>query len=243
MDVTKCAKSYNGFNLYRRLLIKLKAKDEPFGIISFNYDTLLDRALNEVFGFSPCSLQDYINFSYIKPHGSVNWFIRRKQGDQEISRVEGFMDIYVRINVAASQMYGQNRSVSEPAIWDPRHHQLDDKTVIATPGLGGMYSYPLVLLPLTTKLYDSFEGFKQSLLEPAQSLVTQAKEIYIIGYRAVDEVIREILEPVKLDTPFEVVSLEDAQKIADSILSWKRELKLRNIHDRGFLDFLSFRGF
>lgn len=47
-------------------------------IISYNYDTLLDRALEQRFGFKYSTLDDYIDglvrpFVLFKPHGSCNW--------------------------------------------------------------------------------------------------------------------------------------------------------------------------
>src|SRR2546421_4691879 len=50
--------------------------EEAFGSVSFNYDTLLDKAIDrececDLYG----SLDNYIKSRLIKPHGSVNWFI------------------------------------------------------------------------------------------------------------------------------------------------------------------------
>lgn len=50
---------------------QLDTRDEPFGLISFNYDTFLDQAVQRVSGL-------------IKPHGSINWIIPRRPGDREL---------------------------------------------------------------------------------------------------------------------------------------------------------------
>lgn len=45
-------------------------------LVTFNYDTLLERAASETLGWSLASIDSYIErgpYSLIKPHGSVNW--------------------------------------------------------------------------------------------------------------------------------------------------------------------------
>jgi len=70
---------YDSNNSYRVFIDKLYTAEEPFGSISFNYDTLLDQALCEVYGSELYgSLDNYIKYRLIKPHGSVNWFIGLK---------------------------------------------------------------------------------------------------------------------------------------------------------------------
>ena len=68
----------NGYNLFTR---KLKDRDEPFGLISFNYDTLLDRAVTHQFGVPLISLDSYLKVHLIKPHGSVNWLLMKRNND------------------------------------------------------------------------------------------------------------------------------------------------------------------
>jgi hypothetical protein len=52
------------------------AKREPVLWVNFNYDTLLEEGLNDVIGFRPRKVDDYVRHDrhkVIKPHGSVNW--------------------------------------------------------------------------------------------------------------------------------------------------------------------------
>ena len=74
--------AYGPDNGYRKFLIKLKTKQEYPNIISFNYDTLLDKALTDVFGvILQGSLEKYAEARYIKPHGSINWFLSKRAGE------------------------------------------------------------------------------------------------------------------------------------------------------------------
>ncbi len=44
------SQTYSDQNLYASFLRRLGTEDEPFGLVSFNYDTLLDKALAELLG-------------------------------------------------------------------------------------------------------------------------------------------------------------------------------------------------
>ena len=47
-------------------------------LVSFNYDTLLEEALDSTLGIRFDSMGDYVtgNYKVIKPHGSINWWHR-----------------------------------------------------------------------------------------------------------------------------------------------------------------------
>ncbi len=65
---------------------------------------------------------------------------------------------------------------------------------------------PLILMPLTTKLYSYFDEFYTKMLTAGTQLLAQAKEIYVIGYQAQDEIIRDLFKEVKEGTIIHVVS-------------------------------------
>src|SRR5260370_35432486 len=75
------SQTYNSSNAYALLMEKLRISDQPFGLISFNYDTLLDRAVIDVFDETLTSFDDYNNFPFVKPHGSVNWILGKRASD------------------------------------------------------------------------------------------------------------------------------------------------------------------
>ncbi|MCI0330721.1 MAG: hypothetical protein L0196_07195 [candidate division Zixibacteria bacterium] len=69
-------------------------------------------------------------------------------------------------------------------------------------------------------------------------MIKQAKEIYVIGYRARDEVIRDIFEGFKSSTELDIISSNDARDIADHLRGLKAGLHPRNIYNQGFSNFL-----
>lgn len=93
-------------NLYSLFALKLqthlsKAQNahEKIGIVSFNYDTILDQFIESNFHFSYAEMADYIDWKnnkiiLFKPHGSCNWgweFLPEKldaklQGQHQIAR-------------------------------------------------------------------------------------------------------------------------------------------------------------
>jgi hypothetical protein len=76
----KMKENYFKWDLFGHLAENLKAnanRENATCIISFNYDTLIDNALQDVFHFEYNEMSDYINnknkIILIKPHGSANW--------------------------------------------------------------------------------------------------------------------------------------------------------------------------
>lgn len=234
------SRTYSSENLYRIFFKKLKDRDELFGVINFNYDTLLDRALEEIYGRTFLRIEDYLSsFPYLKPHGSVNWFILKRTSDPAIQQGEVAIDIKARISVASSRFFFDPLEMGNPEMWLPSHSALNDLDVIASSRFKNQYAYPLVLLPLTSKMYEQFVGFKQQIIDAAKRIIAEATEIYLVGYRAADEVIKEIFETVKLNTPLYVVNRGDeTRKIGNDILTWKRELKSTKGWDTGFAGFI-----
>lgn len=156
----------------------------------------------------------------------MNWFSRRRQNDPLIPRSEGSRDIKVRLNLASSQMFANNTPIGQPVVWPPSHKILDEKEIIAADTFENQYCYPLILLPFTTKLYQHFEGFKERIITIAQNMIAQATEIFLIGYRAEDEVIKEMFEAAKPKALLNVVNLGDeARFIRNKVLDWKLGLQ------------------
>ncbi len=79
--------TYHDANLFRVFLDKLVVKDVPFGLITFNYDTFLDQAVEQVLGVPLTTMEDYRKANLIKPHGSINWIAGRPRGAEVRLRV------------------------------------------------------------------------------------------------------------------------------------------------------------
>lgn len=231
------SRSYDEENLYYIFLNKLNQKDEPYGLINFNYDLLLDQAIKDVYGATFTSLRDYIEFSYIKPHGSVNWFMRKRSDDPPIG-AETHMDTKHRFDLASRHMFRDAPlSIDNIHVVDPTHKDLHITDSIVS-ALGRDYFYPLVLVPLTTKMYSTITDFHDTIIEKGKEMLGRAEEIYLVGYRAKDDIIKELFMNVKHEVKLNIISDNDPESVAESILTWKPGLTKNLMFSHGFEEFV-----
>ncbi|KKR16435.1 MAG: hypothetical protein A3D82_01725 [Candidatus Levybacteria bacterium RIFCSPHIGHO2_02_FULL_40_29] len=227
-------------NGYQVLMSKLLVKDEPFGLISFNYDLILDYAYKDVFRLAFHSIDDYLNNNYVKPHGSVNWLLAKRSDDLSIDlEQEHNMDTRVRLDTAIKLMF---RDSPIPIIGlhvkDPDHrdiYTLDD----LLRSFKSQYFYPLIFLPLTSKDYTSVHGFEEKILAKGNQLVSEANEIYLIGYKANDDIIKSMLKNAPDGTILNVVGNKSASDIMKKVLAWGTNIKEGKVFDAGFYRFVS----
>lgn len=97
------------------------------------------------------------------------------------------------------------------------------------------YFFPLMFLPLTGKMYDFVEEFMTRILEHGKTMIGRAKEIYLIGYRARDEIIYEILSHAQRGTVLHVVGRDSAAEILDHVLNRNNSLTKGDILNTGFM--------
>ncbi|MDB4978122.1 MAG: hypothetical protein JWM56_308 [Candidatus Peribacteria bacterium] len=182
-------------------------RDEDIGLISFNYDTLLDQAITEHRKVSLTSLEAYKRENYVKPHGSINWFLGTRSEDPFPPREVTF-DRGTRIKFSAQHMFnGPPLDLDKLEMLDANHEDL-----IRLENLDKLfqrfdpkYFYPLVLVPLLTKLYPHINQLNELIINEGKKLLSQASEIFFIGYQASDEVIFEMLEDIQYGVPLHVI--------------------------------------
>lgn len=225
-------------NTYLILMSKLFIKDEPFGLINFNYDLLLDFAYKDAFRKTFQNLDDYLNNNYVKPHGSVNWLLSKRHDDRNIDiSHENNMDTRTRLDTAISLMFRDAPvPMSGILIKDPNHRDLytiDD----LLRSFNRQYFYPLIFLPLTSKAYSSISGFEDKIIAKGKDLISRAKEIYLIGYQANDDIIREMVKSATKGTKLHVVGLDSSDMIVDGVLKWASNLEKGQIYKEGFYKF------
>jgi hypothetical protein len=228
--------SRNGYNLFTR---KLKDRDESFGLISFNYDTLLDRAVKSQFGVPLISLDDYLKVPLIKPHGSVNWLTRKRNDDPNAYPRTSF-DVPGLLSLAFFGMFnGGPLNFGDVQVLYPDDPELVDIRQLSEGKFSRQYFYPLILLPLTVKQYDFLTGFNQRIISKGKEFLQNATEIYLIGYRAADDVIKEMFKEVKPGVILHVVSLADSKEIMNRVINWyPGNLKQGTVFSQGFGQFL-----
>ena len=137
--------------------------------------------------------------------------------EEDPDPVETTPDAYGRMALAASLMFaGAPISVTRLIVFDPAH--LGDYAALA---YRFTYVYSLIFMPLTAKQYGSVDGFLDRSIARCQEIVAQAEHIYLIGYSANDDIIRDILKPVRSNqTRLHVVGRSSAKAIQQSVLNW-----------------------
>ena len=226
---------YNRQNSYRKLIRKLYDKDEQFGIISFNYDTFLDRAISEQYAITFNNLGAYLNNSsdikYIKPHGSINWYLPPRSTDSQIG-TEASFDMLARYRLSSSQYFnGDPFLLKSIKILDPLHNDMDfgNEGNISNGHFNRSHFYPLIFAPLLVKRYKIIEDFEALLNQQSALLLTNADEINIIGYKAQDELIHEMFKSVNPDTIVNIFSPTSPMTTMESLKRRRPDLKYHRI--------------
>ncbi len=234
----KISREFNGENAYQVLVKRLNEFNVNYGFISFNYDTLLDQAVS-INGGNLLNFSDYRKNRLIKPHGSINWFLDRRNTDPYVNQ-ENVFDIRVRYNMASNSMFNdvkQNAYLTQ-SIYHPFHRDLDDISHIFLKN-GGHFACPLLFFPMTSKLHEIHKFFVGEIITPGIELIQKATSVFLIGYQAKDELVIEMLKNVNPETRLYVVDRDSGQakSIADRVMARVPNLKYLSLTDKGFLNF------
>jgi hypothetical protein len=127
---------------------------------------------------------------------------------------------------------------SELRIYDPHQQVLNDIGQLLQI-YQRQYFYPLIFMPLTSKLYTYAEKFKSSITQEGKKLLQQASEIYLIRYNAKDDIIRDFLLEAPKDTFLHVVKhkTDSSWKTMNEVLGWAKNLRPGLHSDVGFYNF------
>lgn len=225
-------------NSYEELLNRINQSQKPFTLINFNYDLILDYAVKDVFKVTFQGLDDYLNNNYIKPHGSINWLLGKRVNDKQIDiDHEYHMDTKVRLDMAINQMYAKNPlSLDGILVKEPDHRDLETIDDLLR-SFKKQYFYPLIFLPLTSKNYSSIAGFEDKVISKAKTNIESAEEIFLIGYRANDSIIKDLLKVIKRKTFLHVVGISSADEIMERVLGYNLNLVRGKTFHEGFHDF------
>lgn len=225
---------------YDRLLRQLLARDEPFGLISFNYDTMLDQVVQDMLGWDLTTLESYHRAKLVKPHGSVNWLFFRRGTDPRIEtdREGNVVDYAARYQLASGRMFGQPLSDNGGDIYViPPSHRAMRRADSVYRWVDNFHFYPLLMLPLLTKAEGTLSTWVPAMpIKWAQELLREADDIYVVGYRARDETFRDMVSAAKDGARLHVVgrSRDSAQEVTDRVLGLSSTLTSGIIYDAGF---------
>src|ERR1043166_2152936 len=165
-----------GVTNYSNLLDRIRnwcvKSREPVAFVTFNYDTMLEAACADVYGFVPTNIHSYISrndFQVFKPHGSINW----------VRVVSGYTDI--------SETTHKDQ-IEHALIGYGKKLALRDGQHLLTAGdsgrLDGQFTYPAIALPVETK--NEFE-FPEAHLKKLRGVIPEVTRILIIGWRGTEE--------------------------------------------------------
>jgi len=233
------SQTYPAAQGYSPLLQKLYEQD--FGIISFNYDTLLDQSYMDVFGEPLSSKKSYLDSSFVKLHGSVNWFLKARAEEQDLRHGRHNGDVEVRLRAIAKNIYnGAPMSMNSLEIIDPKHSSLKTIEQVMNYFANEGYFYPLLFMPLTGKAYDTISDFKDVMIAKAEEMLTKASDVYFVGYRASDDLIHELLKKVPGKTNLHVIGRdpESIERIFNSTSSMNPNLIKGTLSSAGFTNFV-----
>src|SRR5690348_12490670 len=100
------------------------------------------------------------------------------------------------------------------------------------------YFYPLVVIPLTTKMYSFMPDLPADMIRRGQELFAIAEDVYLIGYRAIDEIFNEMATRARPSTRLHVVGRGNPGEVADRVAK-QHNMQPGGIHTEGFLGFLN----
>lgn len=195
-------------NLYCLLMDKLnrylcKNKNERFILVSFNYDTILDHYIQQIFGYQYNNLNDYIDtvnnkVILVKPHGSWNWGWKINKEKIQNSSLYSYItenkltlaDIYYNlISNFAFYSWGYEAMLNEKQIgrYKPNRNAI---STLSNEKINN--SFPAILMPYRNKdeIMMSYRMFDAS-----RFLVNRIKEIYLIGWKGNERIFnKHVLE-------------------------------------------------
>jgi len=233
--------TYSDYNHYRTFISNLDKQDEPYGLISFNYDTLVERALQSIYSRRFNSPKDYFlnSIPLIKPHGSVNWFLPRREKDPSAKGSEYGFNIETRLRLSSEMIYGYPPILfDEVKMIDPSVNNAYNPGEISQGWFNSEHFYPLILIPLKKKLDLHVEGFNKKMVDLGKNLLQKADKVYLVGYRAQDEYIYEIFNSVQPGTKLKIVGKSNANEILTDVTSKIKTFVKEEPFSRGFAEFV-----
>ncbi len=215
--LTICVNEWNkesdGVSNYRALINDIrpfqKASNEKVCLVTFNYDTLLEDAIQKVTGLNVTfrSIPDYISTDWpiFKLHGSVNWGRVLKAYMPEVAKMN-------TIQRARAIIDKWPLDVSDTYAFDSGGTGLATVTPIPA---GAMLLFPAIAIPLQNK--DQFELPRDHENQLAEMLPSISK-VLVVGWRGAENRFLQMLKTgLGGDTEFMVVSSE--KESADQVIN------------------------
>jgi hypothetical protein len=221
--------------LVRTIELWRASRDEPVLWVTFNYDTILDTAIEDHYGVdlaATAGLQAYAadsRYVLIKLHGSYNWATRTS-----LAPAATWQDSLRRlINEAGNyNVIGPIRHLGREA---GRRVHVADLVELVQPGVE-LLSLPAIAIPLRSK--DEFACPLEHVAR-LETLLPSVDRVLSIGWRGAEASFLERLKSIRQETMFWVVA--GGPTGADETIRNIRDAgvpgNFQRIHSEGFSDF------
>jgi hypothetical protein len=190
-SVTEWLTRTDGITNYRTLLDEIRhARQEAVTLVTFNYDVLIEKAIERSTGAAVQNMNSYRNldrFALFKVHGSVNWGrVVKNHNAATANPVEHTAAVLIR-DAPSVQLTDEYRVVlgeSPPIVRDSTHVMM-----------------PAIAVPVQNK--STFEC-PPSLLEDLKSRLRRTTHMLIVGWRAMDRHFVDVLRETMSDRVVEI---------------------------------------
>ena len=185
---------YAGFNYYGELLSTFYAWHQahdhaPVRLVSFNYDTLLDSAVEDFFpDWKLTDFAAYIrqkDFRLIKPHGSINWWLEFLTVPNEERTSRSGTNVMIEAAMAAAASGDLD---------------LEEEFAMRVPELDGMVESKVDVPALAVPIADK-AGFEcpTPFIEDLGSELPNVSHVVLMGWRAAEQHFVRLLLGFALD--------------------------------------------
>ncbi|WP_380162649.1 hypothetical protein [Kineococcus sp. R86509] len=228
-----------GQTAYVSLLDQLRAwsrvVNQPLCLITFNYDVLLERAVEAVFGHEITTFEGYTahrNVHVFKPHGSVNWSYRFPFDTYDSGERLKRGDDARRLIINSDPEDATVNSDASELVWRAPNDQ-----PLEAGGQGQTMAYlPAMAIPVERKPGLVMpEELRQAMIQDLQ----QATSVITIGWRAAEQHFLDVLQknlPKGLGLHVVTKGSDAAKATATALWETGRFTKY-TLHDRGFAPF------
>jgi len=188
--------------------------------VTFNYDTMIERSMSELWGLAFENLDAYISNSHcklIKLHGSIDWALELKNFPPRATPAEVINDA-AELGVSVSEHY--RKVVRAPAVFDDGH-----------------FGFPALAIPVENK--SEFVCPTEHLAALA-SVLPKVTKIITVGWRATElhflTMLKKPLTGLQRDVDLMVVSgsNDGAKATANSLAIRESGEKKREFRGYGF---------
>lgn len=215
--------------------------NEPVRFVTFNYDTMLDRAIDARLGLKMEHIGDYITDDGVRlyrPHGAANWHREIKnhaalrRADERANRDMNSGGL-VFIDVSPSSRHLVRRS---------GQIELGEQIMTAKESPWGSYAWPALAVPIDGK--DAFEC-PDDHIAALTADIKNASAVLIVGWRGMEAAFNDLwAQYMPEDLPVQVVASNyiEAFKICSRLRDAGWRMKSQPSASMGFSHYIRTRG-